>query len=222
MQRGVKLCMDGINLEIDSLFSLNNSNYFYDIPATERIINSLTYDEADLYFGWYGGQALTAIGLTDGLCAWGTTERNNGSLYVFSTSIFVQKSHYGLEMYNTKGGIVFSDKMLPACIEAVNPPIGRTFASNKDYAIVNFYIKDNVTNTRWDGDISCDAPLMADIKRVRPVINAGRLRMLVSYGDIYNEFISFNTQEYEDTTDWKSTYCWVLDVTNYPISQKQV
>lgn len=209
--------MDGINLEIDSLFSLNNNNYFYDIPATERIINSPILGAADLLFGWYGYSASNAAGVTDGLCAWGSTERNYGSLYVFSANIFTQKSHYGLEIYNANGDIVFSDKMLPACIEAVNPPIGRPFASNKDYAIVYFYIQDQTTNVRWHEDEFDGGHLTGKIKRAQPVINAGRLRMLVQHGDVYDESISFNTWEYEDTTDWDSTYCWVLDVTNYPI-----
>lgn len=209
--------MDGINLEIDSLFSLNNSNYFYDIPATERIINGFKGAVAKLIFGWYGSQEFTATGITDGLCAWGTTERNNGSLYVFSTDIYAQKSHYGLEIYNTNGGIVFSDKMLPACIEAVNPPIGRTFASNKDYAIVYFYVGESYTNVKWNGNVEEDVHIWADVKRTQPIINAGRLRMLVSYGSAYDEQVSFDAWEYEDTTDWESTYCWVLDVTNYPI-----
>lgn len=209
--------MDSINLEIDSLFSLNNNNYFYDIPATERIINGYKYGEYALLFGWYGSQAFTATGISDGLCAWGTTERNDGSLYVFSTSIYAQKSHCGLEIYNTNGDIVFSDKMLPACIEAINPPIGRTFASNKDYAIVNFYYKDSYTNVKWNGNVEVDVHICADVKRTQPVINAGRLRMLVSYGGAYDEQVSFDTWKYEDTTDWESTYCWVLDVTNYPI-----
>lgn len=146
--------MDGINLEIDSLFSLNNSNYFYNIPATEQVINSPFYATGNLLFGWYGCSAFSAAGVTDGLYAWGSTERNYGSLYVFSTGIRAQKSHYGLEIYNANGDIVFSDKMLPACIEAVNPPIGRTFASNKDYAIVYFYIQDKYTNVRWNGNAS--------------------------------------------------------------------
>lgn len=211
--------MDGINLEIDSLFSLNNSNYFYNIPATERVINSpLFYAMGGLLFGWYGCQAFTAAGVTDGLCAWGSTERNYGSLYVFSAGIFNQKSHYGLEIYNANGDIVFSDKMLPACIEAANPPIGRAFASNKDYAIVYFYIQDKYTNVRWNGDTSFEGGhITADVKRTQPIINAGRLRMLVQHGAVYDESKSFNTWEYEDTTDWNSTYCWVLDVTNYPI-----
>lgn len=210
--------MDGINLEIDSLFSLNNSNYFYDIPATERVINSPLYATDDLFFGRYGGQTFTAVGVTNGLCAWGSTERNNGSLYVFSAGIFAQKSHCGLEIYNANGDIVFSDKMLPACIEAANPPIGRTFASNKDYAIINFFAKNEVTNVRWNDDsMSSWVPLIADIKRTQPVINAGRLRMIVLHGTIHGDFTDFDTWEYEDTTDWKSTYCWVLDVTNYPI-----
>lgn len=209
--------MDGINLEIDSLFSLNDKNYFYDIPATERIINSPILGVADLLFGWYGCQAFTAAGVTNGLCAWGSTEQNYGSLYVFSASIFAQKSHYGLEIYNANGDIVFSDKMLPACIEAVNPPIGRPFASNKDYAIVSFNIQDQTTNIRWHEDEFSEGHLTGKIKRVQPVINAGRLRMLVQHGDVYDDSISFNTWEFEDTTDWNSTYCWVLDVTNYPI-----
>lgn len=209
--------MGGINLEIDSLFSLNNSNYFYDIPATERVINSPIWGMGYLIFGWYGCQAFTAAGVTNGLCAWGSTERNYGSLYVFSTDIFTQKSHYGLEIYNANGKIVFSDKMLPACIEAINPPIGRAFASNKDYAIVYFYIQDQTTNVRWHEDEFDGGHLTGKIKRAQPVINAGRLRMLIQHGDVYDESISFNTWEYEDTTDWDSTYCWVLDVTNYPI-----
>lgn len=209
--------MDDINLEIDSLFSLNNSNYFYDIPATERAINSPIWGMGYLIFGLYGCQAFTAAGVTDGLCAWGSTERNYGSLYVFSANISTQKSHYGLEIYNANGDIVFSDKMLPACIEAVNPPIGRPFASNKDYAIVYFYIQDQTTNVRWHEDEFDGGHLTGKIKRAQPVINAGRLRMLVQHGDVYDESISFNTWEYEDTTDWDSTYCWVLDVTNYPI-----
>lgn len=209
--------MDGINLEIDSLFSLNNNNYFYDIPATERIINSPILGAADLLFGWYGYSAFNAAGVTDGLCVWGSTEWNYGSLYVFSANIFTQKSHYGLEIYNANGDIVFSDKMLPACIEAVNPPIGRPFASNKDYAIVSFNIQDQITNIRWHEDEFSGGHLTGKIKRAQPVINAGRLRMLVQHGDVYDESISFNTWEYEDTTDWDSTYCWVLDVTNYPI-----
>lgn len=210
--------MDGINLEIDSLFSLNNSNYFYNIPATERVINSpLVYAMGGLLFGWYGCQAFTAAGVADGLCARGSTERNYGSLYIFSADIFAQKSHYGLEIYNANGDIVFSDKMLPACIEAVNPPIGRAFASDKDYAIVYFYIQDQTTNIRWHEDEFDGRHLTGKIKRTQPVINAGRLRMLVQHGDVYDESISFNTWEYEDTTDWDSTYCWVLDVTNYPI-----
>lgn len=210
--------MDGINLEIDSLFSLNNSNYFYNIPATERVINDhLFYAMGGLLFGWYGSQAFTAAGVTDGLCAWGSTERNYGSLYVFSAGISAQKSHYGLEIYNANGDIVFSDKMLPACIEAVNPPIGRTFASNKDYAMVYFNVQDQTTNIRWHEDEFSGGHLTGHIKRTQPIINAGRLRMLVQHGDVYDESISFNTWEYEDTTDWESTYCWVLDVTNYPI-----
>lgn len=210
--------MDGINLEIDSLFSLNNSNYFYNIPATERVINSpLVYAMGGLLFGWYGCQAFTAAGVADGLCARGSTERNYGSLYIFSADISAQKSHYGLEIYNANGDIVFSDKMLPACIEAVNPPIGRAFASDKDYAIVYFYIQDQTTNIRWHEDEFDGGHLTGKIKRTQPVINAGRLRMLVQHGDVYDESISFNTWEYEDTTDWESTYCWVLDVTNYPI-----
>lgn len=210
--------MDGINLEIDSLFSLNNSNYFYNIPATERVINDpLFYAMGGLLFGMYGYSAFTAAGVTDGLCAWGSTERNYGSLYVFSAGISAQKSHYGLEIYNANGDIVFSDKMLPACIEAVNPPIGRTFASNKDYAMVYFNVQDQTTNIRWHGDEFSGGHLTGHIKRTQPIINAGRLRMLVQHGDVYDESISFNTWEYEDTTDWESTYCWVLDVTNYPI-----
>ncbi|WP_288842814.1 hypothetical protein [uncultured Megasphaera sp.] len=210
--------MDGINLEIDSLFSLNNSNYFYNIPATERVINDhLFYAMGGLLFGMYGYQAFTAAGVTDGLCAWGSTERNYGSLYVFSAGISAQKSHYGLEIYNANGDIVFSDKMLPACIEAVNPPIGRTFASNKDYAMVYFNAQDQTNNIRWHEDEFSGGHLTGHIKRTQPIINAGRLRMLVQHGDVYDESISFNTWEYEDTTDWESTYCWVLDVTNYPI-----
>lgn len=210
--------MDGINLEIASLFSLNNSNYFYNIPATERVINDpLFYAMGGLLFGMYGYQAFTAAGVTDGLCAWGSTERNYGSLYVFSAGISAQKSHYGLEIYNANGDIVFSDKMLPACIEAVNPPIGRTFASNKDYAMVYFNVQDQTTNIRWHEDEFSGGHLTGHIKRTQPIINAGRLRMLVQHGDVYDESISFNTWEYEDTTDWESTYCWVLDVTNYPI-----
>lgn len=210
--------MDGINLEIASLFSLNNSNYFYNIPATERVINDpLFYAMGGLLFGMYGYQAFTAAGVTDGLCAWGSTERNYGSLYVFSAGISAQKSHYGLEIYNANGDIVFSDKMLPACIESVNPPIGRTFASNKDYAMVYFNVQDQTTNIRWHEDEFSGGHLTGHIKRTQPIINAGRLRMLVQHGDVYDESISFNTWEYEDTTDWESTYCWVLDVTNYPI-----
>lgn len=210
--------MDGINLEIASLFSLNNSNYFYNIPATERVINDpLFYAMGGLLFGMYGYQALTAAGVTDGLCAWGSTERNYGSLYVFSAGISAQKSHYGLEIYNANGDIVFSDKMLPACIEAVNPPIGRTFASNKDYAMVYFNVQDQTANIRWHEDEFSGGHLTGNIKRTQPIINAGRLRMLVQQGYVYDESISFNTWEYEDTTDWESTYCWVLDVTNYPI-----
>lgn len=210
--------MDGINLEIDSLFSLNNNNYFYDIPATERAINSpLFYAMGGLLFGSYGYSAFNAAGVTDGLCAWGCTERNYGSLYIFSAGIIAQKSHRGLEIYNANGDIVFSDKMLPACIEAVNPPIGRTFASNKDYAIVYFNIQDQTTNIIWHEDEFSGGHLTGHIKRAQPIINAGRLRMLVQHGYVYDESISFDTYEYEDTTDWDSTYCWVLDVTNYPI-----
>lgn len=210
--------MDGINLEIDSLFSLNNSNYFYDIPATERVINNPAYYAmGDLLFLMYGCSLFNAAGITDGLCARGSTERNYGSLYVFSAGITAQKSHYGLEIYNANGDIVFSDKMLPACIEAVNPPIGRVFASNKDYAIVYFYIQDQTANIRWHEDEFSGGHLTGHIKRTQPIINAGRLRMLVQHGDIYDDSISFNTWGYEDTTDWDSTYCWVLDVTNYPI-----